>query len=94
MNQPRTRGDTGGLRGACQFDPRNTLRGLGLARHGQQCYKCEIQVVTFVNLVVTNVNGLEKGITNVNGTTQKHRQAPRRRRGATHKRRQEHGMPR
>ena len=31
----------------------------------------------------TNVSGLEKGITNVNGTTPKPRPAPRRRRGAT-----------
>lgn len=87
-------GDVGGRRGVCQFDPRNTLRGLRRTRRGRQCYKCEIQVVTFVNLVVTIVNGLAKGITNVNGITQKHRQPPRRRRGATHKRRQGQGMPR
>jgi hypothetical protein len=55
--------------GACQFDHRNTLRWLGRARHVWQCYRCEIQVITFVNLMVTNVNGLEEGITNVNGTT-------------------------
>lgn len=62
-------GDAGGRRGVCQFDPRNTLRGWGGRQPCHECYKCEIQVVTFVNLVVTNVKGLAKGITNVNGTT-------------------------
>ena len=40
-------------------------------------------MVTLVNSVHTNVSGLEKGITNVNGTTLKPRPAPRPPRGAT-----------
>lgn len=62
-------GCAGGLRGACQFDPRNTLRGLGEGGSHAECYKCETQVITLVNFVVTSVNDLAKGITNVNGTT-------------------------